>query len=340
MRTLIKLFPCLFISLVLTACNSSSSDSGGSNDNTNTAPDIDTSTDTPTGCAAHELFGCYEECPSTIASSAGVIGDNHYIFEVPSGDCLGVVSYEHITTTIPISVNTAETGLSIASTINISTGSRENYFSVEITNNSDVHYCGLRLEDALFYDSEGNLLAETDLDIVGGDTLTPFESRCIVANSTRVFFGDIFFGIITFENIYKELVSNIARVVVRELHGRDENPLVRTQLDSLAVNNLVWDNGSGFPTIRLEVINNQSYTIELDDDAHRLIFLDENDFVVSQSYAYLYEGLGVDESELDDEDYIINPGETIYLNDDIADVSEVYPARATKAILFLEWQPY
>jgi hypothetical protein len=67
--------------------------------------------------------------------------------------------------------------------------------------------------------------------------------------------------------------------------------------------------------------------------------MDAEGYILSESYIYLDDYLGVDESELLPEDYLIVAGGTITLEDSDADnaYAGLSPSSASRALVFLDW---
>ena len=69
-------------------------------------------------------------------------------------------------------------------------------------------------------------------------------------------------------------------------------------------------------------------------------YYDSDGYFVSSEHINLYDALGIDESDLSDDHFLIAPGETFKLADDVADIGYVNlrPANASSAIIYLDWK--
>ena len=294
---------------------------------------------------------CTAPHTTTIAS---LTANNAYRFAATTDNCYGLQSANTERMQVPLSVAGAIGGLSFDANAKLARTNRaidvgnatyrfiDWYLVFEVHNNSGELVCG-RLEDIELLDANDNII--TDLNVTeegnlyiqpffsfGGyddDCITPGESLILTATGTG--------------NVGTDPFPDFDLVVSARTSSRMEVPSNAAQLvaaESLEANSLEWKYFSGNIGLEASFTNSSDTTIELQDNTMKVHFYDADGYFVSRDYVNLYDALGIDESELEAEHYLVAPGETFTLADDVADIGYVNlsPASATSAIVYLDWK--
>lgn len=277
---------------------------------------------------------------------------NVYVFEVPSGNCLGIAEDSSPKKTIPLSILdvrihediTQDVALQIEDSARLylrtegfNVGGFDLNYTFKITNNSAHDYCidpggSLRAKD-----DAGNVLGSINIfgDNSGPELFLNRSQRCFSPGYTQNY-------IARSSSISREDFDNIAsleieRIVVNPL--RDVSTVTKAEELDAQMSWTISPSGLNYPALRATFTNNIGRDIRLDKSQHRVWFFDDEGYALSTSFVRLHEALGFeDDDELSDDDYVIlGNGEMFSLLDDIADNAAVTPSRATKARVYLRW---
>lgn len=299
----------------------------------------------PTGSSDDEY--CAANTPN-LTSTRG----NVYVFEVPSGNCLGIAEDNSPKKTVPLSVLEVRTHEDITEDVNIHiednvrlylrsegfniSGFDLNY-TFEITNNSTHDYC-INTGGALqAKDNVGNILGNINIfgDNSGPELFLSRSQRCFSPGYTQSYIARSNF--ISREDFDKIASLEIDRIVVNPL--RDLSTVTKAEELDAQMSWTISPNDPNYPALRATFTNNIGRDIRLDKSQHRVWFFDDEGYALSTTFVRLHEALGFDDDDqLSDNDYIImGNGEVFSLLDEIADNAAVTPSRATKARVYLRW---
>jgi hypothetical protein len=292
-------------------------------------------------------------CADNTPIASGAQG-NIYSFEVSSGNCLGIAEDNSPRKTVPLSVSLIEvdddiitdTEFSIESSVRIylrtsglNFGGYDLNVAVDMTNGSDSYYC-YDMSDIVFSDADGNVLVDDAGDVSGwGGALyqTSYDTRhrCLPPGTTFTYIAKSFY-------VSEETFNSIESASMESIE-LDLLSYGYSLAETMTTSSMDWISpGLGslsYPTLSVSFTNTTGGQIELEDNTSRVWFFDDDGYALSSSSVYLEDGLGIDEDDLTDEDYIIDVDESFTLNDTYADNAAVTPSSATSARVYLEWLP-
>ncbi|MGH1378990.1 MAG: hypothetical protein ACRBB3_09240 [Alphaproteobacteria bacterium] len=299
----------------------------------------------PTGSGDDEY--CAANTPN-LTSTRG----NVYVFEVPSGSCLGITEDNSPKKTVPLSITEVRIHESITEGVDIHvednarlylrsegfniSGFDLNY-SFEITNNSAHDYC-ITPDDIHAKDAAGNILDNINIfgeDSAGSELFLNRSQRCFSPGYTQSYVARSNF--ISREDFDKIASLEIERIVVNPL--RDLSTVTKAEELDAQMNWTISPDAPNYPALRVTLTNNIGRDIRLDKSQHRVWFFDNEGYALSTSFVRLHEALGFeDDDQLSDDDYIIMGNSEVFsLLDEVADNAAVTPSRATKARVYLRW---
>ncbi|PCJ99990.1 MAG: hypothetical protein COA45_04030 [Zetaproteobacteria bacterium] len=289
---------------------------------------------------------CAANTPS-LSSARG----NVYVFDVQSGDCLGIAEDNSPKKTIPLNILeiivsediTENVQVDIESTARLYLQSEgfnfdgfDLNYSFEITNNSTSDYCIDLSGDFNAKDADGNILE--DINIYGTNSgpelfLNPAQ-RCFSAGYTQSYIAQSTF--ISREDFDKIASLEIGRAIVKPL---DNAPSTKAEALDAQMSWTISADAPNYPALEVTFTNNIGRDIRLDKSQHKVWFFDDEGYALSSNSIRLHEALGFgDDDDLSEDDYIIlGNGEVFSLLDAVADNAVVTPSRATKARVYLNW---
>jgi hypothetical protein len=281
---------------------------------------------------------------------------NVYVFDVPSGNCLGIAEDNSPKKTIPLNILeiivsediTENVQVDIESTARLYLRSEgfnfdgfDLNYSFEITNNSTSDYCIDLGGDFNAKDADGNILE--DINIYGTNSgpelfLNPSQ-RCFSPGYTQSYIAQSTF--ISREDFDKIASLEIGRATVNLLDNAPFSTTSPTKAEELEAQ-MSWTisaDAPNYPALEVTFTNNLGTDIRLDKSHHKVWFFDDEGYALSSGFVRLHEALGFDDNDnLSEDDYIIlGIGEVFSLLDAVADNAVVTPSRATKARVYLNW---
>ena len=276
---------------------------------------------------------------------------NVYVFDVQSGDCLGIAEDSSPKKTIPLNIMelivsediTENVQVEIESTARLYLRSEgfnfdgfDLNYSFEITNNSTSDYCIDLGGDFNAKDADGNILEDVNIygDNSGPELFLNPEQRCFSPGYTQSYIAQSTF--ISREYFDKIASLEIGRAVATPL---DASPRKAEELEAQMSWTISAD-APNYPALEVTFTNNIGTDIRLDKSQHKVWFFDDEGYALSSGFVRLHEALGFDDDDdLSEDDYIIlGNGEVFSLLDAVADNAAVTPSRATKARVYLNWK--
>lgn len=281
-------------------------------------------------------------CAENLATDISLQGNNAYAFTVNDGECLGLTASSVEKVEVPLIVSGDLLGLVFDDTVkvaksvvNITTGNASLanifwYYTFNVVNTSEDIVCA-RLENGQMLDINNAPIAGYNASI-DGNYFENSSRDCILPGQTLPIYGNNNFTLsIDDPEFARGAIVNVNQVTL------EADLSVRTLIEqgSLQANYFDWQNSG----IEASFTNTLGKTIELQDDALKLRYFDSEGFYVSRESINLYDALGVDKNDLQSSDFIVPVGGTLILADDVADIAHItlWPATATKAVIFLEW---
>lgn len=291
-------------------------------------------------------------CAANIPELTSTRG-NVYVFEVPSGDCVGIAEDNSPKKTIPltiletridnditenVSVQVEEIARLYLRTEGFNVGGFDLYYTFEITNNSAHDYCIDMAGDFLVKDDAGNVLDSINVfgNNSGPELFLNRSQRCFSPGYTQNYIAQS--SLISPEDFDKIASFEIGRVDIDPL--RDASVSSKAEELDAQMNWTIATSAPNYPALRATFTNSIGKDIRLDKSHHKVWFFDDEGYALSNSFVRLHEALGLDDDdELVEDDYVIlGNGETFSLLDEVADNAAVTPSRATKIRVYLRWE--
>lgn len=297
-------------------------------------------------------------CDPNIATVVSQQANNAYGFTVNNEECFGVLNPDTERLELPVNVIGAVDGLSFDSHAKLSrstwTLSHQGlnytfinwYFSLDLTNHSSDLLCD-GVDDAYVMDATGQEVVKINMSTRGNIFRLPglnfgYTKDCIKPGQTLSLYG----------TASQQISGSGAPIALANLGVANmtsdfevpSNPFGGTAVEwgALQANSFEWKYFGGNIGIEASFTNTLGMAIKLEDDTFRVNYFDAQGYLVSREFINRYDALGLDDdSDLQEQDFIIQAGETFLLADDVADIgyAELNPGKAVKAVVYLEWSP-
>lgn len=289
---------------------------------------------------------CEENYPAMTSNTGNV-----YVFDAEPPACFGLVESPALRKEVPFSISTidirdgsiVDPELTVDATVKLllrqsgfNFGGYELYASLTMANNSSEYYC-YRPDDIELKNASGGVVVERvgSTSRSGGalfHSIADTTFRCLPPGQTHQYIASA-------SLVSESAFNSVASATMSELRLDKESASYR-QAPVLNAE-MTWLNpgkrGLGYPTLEVTWTNTTGETVELEDDTHNVWLMDEDGYAVSRTYVRLDEGLNIDDTELQPDDYVVVNGGTVTLSDDAADNAVVTPSSATRALIYLDW---